>query len=193
MFQRLDNAIFSRVIKIAHWADYRWHINTYMIAKYLTQLAAVCVLLAGAATFIPIPKSGLGWYAIIVCLNLLIAWSYLVRADKLQGASDRYERGDEKFVPRLAITNYMLGPAPRLIAAFVAILLATTLVPIDLETQPWWPLAILWFMARLWLFWGDCIAIYFSMVPPSGRSRKPKKARDWSVGLTPQTVGGHHV
>lgn len=151
------------------------YLNTYRIARACTIIAAGLCIATAATEFVPLPKDSLGITSsgFILLLNSFLAWTYRRRAEKFASASRKYER--QPWATPTEITWAVLTPYQiRIIAFLLPLFFCAAILAGELTSNKGWLWALTEAVTRLWLMFGDSIAIYFAMVPPSGRSRKQK-------------------
>lgn len=167
--------IFKVFVPVAHWADYRWHLNQYRIAYWFMQLGAGTAILAPFTYFVPpITHQGIFWFAIIFPINILIAYFYLKRCKDLQTADRKWERNPTE-IPREAYYYIMVPAFVRLIGVIYTLLFVTPMIFLTIAAHMHWYMVIIIPFTRCWLLFGDSVAPYFAMLPPSPRKRKEKK------------------
>lgn len=76
MIGKIDTAIMRRVKNIADAVDYRWHINTYMIASYIYRFVSFCVIGVIGLDFIEHKSwaARLFLIAVNIPISLLVMW-----------------------------------------------------------------------------------------------------------------------
>lgn len=187
MLAKIDASILRLIMKIAHYIDWRWHLNNYMVACWILRFAALCVALGPVSFALRFPA----YHAPNALIAVVAAGvSYMVyrSSERMRRAGEKWERGANA-IPTEAYGHIMCGPVIRLAPFFVSLVMILLTARNDASIHIYWPYIILDCFVWSWNSY-DGIATYFGAIPPSTRSRKTKKARAWSLGLTLQPIRG---
>lgn len=171
---RLDTWLVLRVfMPIAHWVDYRWHINQYdLAAKVMTAGLALCVALNAEEA---IKNWHHGWLNVISAGSCVWVYSHQLR--DLQKASKAYER-NPCAIPREAIGFIAMWPL-RMLLLFLGLFLLCIegLADTILHRWPWDAVVNSW-MLLIAIGW------YLAGGLPPWRARKKKERRSpWVAPL----------
>lgn len=172
---RLDALVMGRVFTpVAHWADYRWHVNHFRLALLCLKVGLVCFVGGAFQSFVRDP-SWLG--AVSVAVTGLNIWTCQGWLRDLGKASEAYERDPCK-VPRSAIGFVIFPAGLRALFSMICISMYAAFLPmavvlgsVGLGVQ----MVYLPLMAAMY---------YFAGIIPSGRARRPKRERA-PAGLEP--------
>lgn len=172
---RMDAFLLCRVFQpIAHYIDYRWHVNHFRLAHTIMKFG----LVAGIAGSFLSWLQHMTWLgAICLAINFGNIWIAKDMLRRLDAASAAYER-DPVHVPAVAMIYVYFFAEIRLLTMIMSssifgmgLLPALFLHSYGLAIQTFYLIA-----------YGA--ALYFAGVIPSGRARKRKKERA-PVGLEP--------
>lgn len=172
---RLDGLLMGRVFQpIAHWADYRWHVNHFRLALFCIQLGFASFIVGSFAAWLP---SHTLFGAISPAIAVASVWFSRSWIPQLTEASAAFER-DPAAIPYAARGFVFMLPCARALMASLSISLAAIMTgPIILIGSAGLAVQELYIPLMVCMF-------YFAGVVPSGRARKPKKERA-PVGLEP--------
>lgn len=186
MLAKLDLQILKLVKHIADWVDYNWHVNNYMIACWILRFTALCVASTVVSFALKFPKDH-AWNIFLAATSAGISYMVYRGSERTRRASEKFER-TQGHIPTEAYGLILCGPVIRLLPFIVSGCMILLTATNDASMRISWLYIIL--DCFIWSWNGyDGIATYFGAIPPSIRSRKPKKSRDWSFGLSPQSLG----
>lgn len=171
----LDAFLMGRIFQpIAHWADYRWHVNHFRLANIVLKIGIVAGIAGSFANWLPY-RTWVG--AICVAINLFNVWVVKDMMRRMDEASAAYER-DPAYLPTVAYV-YAVMMAPVRVTTFIMSmsLFAMILGPAIMLGNYGLPIQLMYLL-------GYAAALYFAGVIPSGRARKPKTERA-PAGLLP--------
>lgn len=172
----IDQFIMWRIFTpIAHYVDWRWHVNHFRLARQCLRFGYVCFLVG---SILPLLES-LSWlHALspLIVLGLLVIIRSMDR--DLAKASKDFER-DPTRIPRSAIGFVFAHPVMRLLIAMVCGELGIgEILTAPLIHAPGMFLQGVYMLAYVAVY-------YFAGVFPSFRERKPKRERAPAFPLVP--------
>jgi len=185
MFAKLDFAILRLVMKIAHYIDYRWHVNNYYVASYIIRLCQFCAV--GLMVVMKLDGVGTIPITVIGVISAAAVYAMDMEAKRFRIAGWKWERSPGT-IPTEVYREIICPSGLRLVGIFLGTILVLTNGIMGFISKPW-EVALLGFICWPWNAYSS-IATYFVCIPPSSRKRKEKKARAWSFGLMPSPVGG---